>query len=356
MTNKIFTAVLALSLLSCSKSVNEETISDSRLINFGTYAGLADSRALDKDKFVGTDKIGVSAFHHTADLSGQVFVDNFFKSLPVTAQGTADAAPTSWTYDSPRYWPTGADERLSFVACHPSTQPITVAPTTGVISITDFMPAATADAQVDLLWAGVPNKIGSTSKATKVNFTFKHALAKVVFTAKLTKTPDVNGNATAIKSIELVDLASKGTYTYGTVAAATPATRVDVPGVDWPVGTWALGTDVATYSPFGTGAEPTIIPSTEPTVIGESLLMLPQEVSLQNKVFVITYTVTPKIGDAPISTTSTFHLIPRNDWEQNKQYIYSMTIDSKDPILFTEVVIEDWIDGGAEEKPIDPAA
>ena len=80
MTNKIFTAVLALSLLSCSKSVNEETISDSQLINFGTYAGLSDSRALDKDKFVGTDKIAVSAFHHKADLNGQVFVDNFFKN------------------------------------------------------------------------------------------------------------------------------------------------------------------------------------------------------------------------------------------------------------------------------------
>ena len=361
MKKQLFSAVLALSLLSCSKSESEGPVTDPQLINFGTYAGLSDTRALDKTTFVGTDVINVSAFHHKGGLNGQVFADNFFKNLPVTGAGANTAAPTDWTYDNLRYWPTSADERLSFVASYPKEVPMTVA--TGVITITDFAPTPAVETQVDLLWAGVPNKVGSESKATKVNFTFKHALSRIVFNAQLRKLPEPTGNNTAITNIELVDLVGKGTYTYGTVGVlasdvpVAPVTRAEVAGVDWPVGAWTLSTaaaDVLNYTPFVAPAAPAAVATIDPVQMGESLLLLPQDVSLKNKVFLITYTITPKAGGT--ASTSTFHLLPRNDWKQNKQYIYNIIFDEKDPIIFTEVVIEDWIDKDTPgtDIPVEP--
>ncbi len=234
---------------------------------------------------------------------------------------------------------------------------------TGVITITDFAPTPAVDTQVDLLWAGVPNKVGSESKATKVNFTFKHALSRIVFNAQLRKLPEPTGNDTAITNIELVDLVGKGTYTYGTVGVlasdvpVAPVTRAEVAGVDWPVGAWTLSTaaaDVLNYTPFVAPAAPAAVATIAPVQMGESLLLLPQDVSLKNKVFLITYTITPKAGGT--ASTSTFHLLPRNDWKQNKQYIYNIIFDEKDPIIFTEVVIEDWIDKDTPgtDVPVEP--
>ncbi len=322
MKKELFCALIALSLTSCDKSDDIQSLP--KAIDFNSYTGVPTSRAKDKSKFMGGDAISVSAFKHYGDLNEQPFEPNFFNNLPVTAEESSSLAPLEWTYDDTRFWPTS--QNVSFVASH--NHPITVE--NGSVMLKDFSVKASATEQEDLLWSGVPNK-----KATDgvVNFTFKHALSRIVFTAKLNQ---VYQNARLyVTGITVNNVVNKGTYTFGSM---TPNATT------WAAGSWTPSTIAADKNDYSAiKSVEGIVIEAEPNPIGTSLLLLPQDI-INNKGVTITVTYKITFGiDGDIETNEFIHTItPEKNWKQNTQYDYNLIFSIDNAIMFGNVTCSQW--------------
>ena len=335
MKKELFCALIALSLTSCDKSDDIQSLP--KAINFNSYTGVPTSRAIDKSKFMGGDAISVSAFKHDGDLDTQPFKPEFFDNLPVTAEGSSDYTATKWTYDDTRFWPTS--QNVSFVASH--NHPITVE--NGSILLKDFSVKASATEQVDLLWSGAPNK-----KATDgvVNFTFKHALSRIVFTAKLNQ---VYQNATLnVTGITVNNVVNKGTYTFGSMTPNATA---------WAAGSWTPSTTTTDKNDYSAiNSVEGIVIEAEPNPIGTSLLLLPQDIINNKEVAItVTYKITFKFGtDVEDIETHEFTqtITPEKNWEQNTQYNYNLIFSIDNAIMFGSVTCSQWDEPISNEQKI----
>ena len=330
-------AIIALSLISCDK--NDDIQSFPEAIDFNVYSGLLDSKALDKSKFDIGDMFKVSAFQHKGDLATQQkFNANFFENIAVTATGT-DGNPsiTAWAYDNEKYWPTNKDEYLSFVATYAKTKKktekivqtpddITVT-TEGKVQLADFIVDDAAANQVDLLWAGVPNK-QYVAGDDAIRFTFKHALSRILFTAS--KAADYNNVTITITSLTIADVIKKGTYEFGKVSTGVTA---------WGLGRWifaATSTEKHTYSPFiETNVTEEVTHASK--YLGESLLIIPQEAT--NKKIQMSYEV-KNIATGDVIEMSVA-IIPTTEWVQNHQYTYNLMFNL-DGVTFETITIAGW--------------
>ena len=331
-------AIIALSLISCDK--NDDIQSFPEAIDFNVYSGLLDSKALDKSKFDIGDMFKVSAFLHTGDLATQQkFNANFFENIAVTATGT-DGNPsiTAWAYDNEKYWPTNKDEYLSFVATYAKTKKktekivqtpddITVTPE-GKVQLANFIVDDAAANQVDLLWAGVPNK-QYVAGDDAIRFTFKHALSRILFTAS--KAADYNNVTITITSLTIADVIKKGTYEFGKVSTGV---------IEWGLGHWILSTtpttDKHTYSPFDKAPVKEEVKDAS-KLLGESLLIIPQDAT--NKKIQMSYEIeNSTTGDVIKMSVA---IIPTTEWVQNHQYTYNLMFNL-DGVTFETITIADW--------------
>lgn len=299
MKTNLFIAALSLVVLAgCSSEDEIDTLvsKSDNAITFGTYVG-KQTKALDKSAFAKDDKFGVSAYYGDG-----TFEANFMSNETIS---TTDGS--TWTYTNTKYWPEG--NPVSFVAYYPN---LTTAPTIadGATAI-PFTVESDATKQVDFMWSTVKaatkdDKNGTaingitntTTDATSVPFVFQHGLSRVLFKAQLGAS-SYAGVTINITNVTIKDINNTGTFTIPSTLA---------------VGSWS-SSGTQNYTALNTS---TTISNNTATPIGNSLLMIPQDVA--NKAIEITYNLVYTNPELTIPNTKTITLAANSKWDINKQY------------------------------------
>lgn len=209
-----FAAIAALS--SCSQ--NEELDLDNgqpsygkNAVTFGTYlCQKPQTRATvtDIDVMKGATYPGFGVFAYNTGASNfadaSTAVPDFMCNVPVKWNGTDEA----WTYDEEKQWP--ESEKVSFFAYAPytgaaGTTLITALPdnTSTGAPVISFKVAEQVSDQIDLLYAEAKTDQMKETNSGKVQFSFKHALSRVGFKAKLKGKASDNLKSITINNITL---------------------------------------------------------------------------------------------------------------------------------------------------------
>ena len=339
MYKKIFmgiAAAAALTLVSCS-SDDLNSLSDNpsknEAISFDGYLGRSavavnGSRGseLTKEKLK-TDGFGV--FGNYNEANDVEFGSNLFNNEKVTSSSSTE--PVKWTYDNIKYWPTQG--HIDFLAYAPHVNGTTLKNT----SCIDFTVANKVAEQKDLLWANATNQTkDQNSGENKVNFTFKHALAKIGYTVK-TSAHDA-GTTIKLNKITLAGSAEgkvKAFYPKGTINLSTgdwtPSTSDEKQNFEWFSN--ADGTDVTTTA---TGNES-----------DNFLFVIPQKFSTSpsDELYVIVdYTI--QTGSTAMKSRVSSKIT--KDFDKGKAYTINLTLGLT-PIEFAVTTVEKWIEGGKED-------
>lgn len=317
MKTNLFIAALSLVILAgCSSEDEIDTLvaKSDNAITFGTYVG-KQTKALDKTGFTKDDKFVVSAYYGEG-----TFEANFMSNEIIsTTDGTA------WSYTNKKYWPEG--KPVSFVAYYPN---LATAPTiTNGATAIPFTVEDDATKQVDFMWSTVKgatkdDKNGtaingtanSTTETTSVPFVFQHGLSRVLFKAQLGAS-SYAGVTVNITKVTINGINNTGTFTI-------PSTLE--------VGSWSSLAGTKNYIALNSS---TTISDNTATSIGNSLLMIPQDVA--NKTIEITYNLVYANPELTIPNTKTITLAANSKWDINKQYTYIFTI-SLDAVDLTATV------------------
>ncbi len=330
MKNIIYIILSLLVLNGCSKEFDlDNSYSDNEKIEFNTYTGNP-VKALDKTQFEENDAIKVRAFKHAA---GAIADINYLKHY-----GFHDEKITFnsgiWGYVNTQYWP--KEKHLSFFSIYPFDQEFTVIAngTYGSELHTKINVPTDASIQKDIMWAATMDK---TKDDGLVNFTFRHAMSKVIFTAALAE-----GNPDAKVTITDINMLANSCGDFNLPKDNTTGGRWD-----------AFSTEIK-YSPF-TSTTSSATVTTTATPVGESMLLIPQTVT--GKKITITYDVKYTANGQPNVdlTGETFTFTPTADWEQNTQYTYNLKFDLKNISFNVESAISEWDKetGQIEKKTVD---
>ncbi|MGN1255230.1 MAG: hypothetical protein ACI4T9_11670 [Prevotella sp.] len=330
-------AMAALALASCSSNsdltndvVPSNYESTQTPVTFGTYVGKsASTRAAatgdQTTTSLQTNGFGVIAYYTGQDAwagSNNTIAPNFMYN-----QKVAYNSSNVWAYDPVVYWPNTTGDKVSFFAYAPYEEDITPSTgiassaTTGITALSSntatgeptvkYVLGAQNAAQVDLMYAvkgpgasSTPTAFNTdltkTTTSAKVNFLFKHALAKIGgVTIKANPDDGTSSNIgtktfITVKEVKIEGVAAS-TYTTGTLNLAT--------------GAWTLGdastADNTYYDLTSTGAGAAALN----TAIAE-----PTTFSAENTTKYVTTTAQPVFGSAP--TTS--YIIPTGKDQQLK--------------------------------------
>ena len=333
MKNIIYIILSLLVLNGCSKEFDlDNSYSDNEKIEFNTYTGNP-VKALDKTQFEENDMIKVRAFKHAAGAIAEInYLKHYgFEDEPITLNSGI------WGYLNTEYWP--KDKHLSFFSIYPYDQEFVVISNNGHGSELHTVIDVPTDASIqkDIMWAATMDKKKDDGL---VNFTFRHAMSRVIFTAALAE-----GNPDAKVTITGVNMSanSKGDFHLPTTDKAIK-------------GRWdAFSTEIE-YSPF-TSTTSSATVTTTATPVGESMLLIPQTVT--GKEITITYDVKysqTTNGQPNVDLTDqTFTFTPTANWEQNNQYTYNLKFDLKNISFDVESTISEWDKetGLIEKKTVD---
>ncbi len=244
----ILAAAAALVLTaSCVKVETFENTRDENVLTFGVYAGnAAQTRATYGDITTAnlknsTDGFGVFAYYTLNNDWASTDTPNFMYNQQVKYNASANTTlyPAKWEYTPLKYWPNGQNsttvetgtitDKLSFYAYAPqiATASVNTVPAAGqgITAISantaagaptiSFTVPSKAEQQIDLLWATpVLNQTKQTITGT-INFTFKHALAKLgikvqaVVDAVAPTTANLDSNTKII--LESLEMSADGT-------------------------------------------------------------------------------------------------------------------------------------------------
>ena len=259
---------------------------------------------------------------------GQSFGSNLFDNVKVTSPSVTESV--IWTYENTKYWPTQG--HIDFLAYAPYVEEKTLTNTS-----IDFTVEGDVAKQKDLLWAKATNQTKAENSGTnKVNFTFKHALAKIGYTVK-TSAHDV-GTIIKLNKITLAgsnDGTQKAFYPKGTIDLSTgkwtPSTSDEKQNFVWFTNT--DGMEVTT----GVTANES----------GNFLFVIPQNFSASpsDELYVIVdYTI--QTGSTAMESRVSSKII--KDFDQGKAYTINLTLGLT-PIEFDVTTVEKWIEGGKED-------
>ncbi len=334
---KIFllTACVAAMMCSCaSDNENVNAIENGDKLTFSTYVDM-NSKALDKSTFTLNDVLCINAFQYSGSTVGQQFTNNFMQNEELTKTSTG------WTYVNSKFWPMNANDRISFVASYPNIAPSI---SEGICTF-DFSVNANATAQQDLMWSTITDahrndRNGShqngilespaTSPLNDVVLHFRHALSKVVFSAKAATY--YSGATITITDIEVKNLYGSGKYSLSDMLGK---------------GSWVMsGEQNCSYIPLSGGT--TTVIDTYTRTFGTSLLMVPQVLSTSAEnpsTVTIKYTVNYTNPSKVVNEERTFNLATSvlkdgNTWEQDKiyNYIFNITLD----MITFDADVSDW--------------
>lgn len=292
-----FALVLVALTASCAKNeitqdVNNTAVRFTSVVGNNTRAttGLIDLPALKSstDGFeVCTNGLGASGEMH---------------NVKVTYNGTA------WTYTGDYYWPLSATQDVAFTAYAPAGT-ANVALTSAGLTATNFVPAATAANQIDLIYAAPANFNRLGSGVNGVALTFNHILTQVVFSVS-TDIPAADNPL--ISSIVLTVPQNQGSYN-GT--------------------TWTAASNSQTYTLFNN----TVIGSTP--VSSTPLLLIPQTIPAGTTA-AITFSVN---GSSTTSTVALNSLTTVTSWQPGTKVTYNILFNNADlKIKFADPTVTTW--------------
>lgn len=234
MKKKSLWAIIALAGLTISSCTNDEVIPNTSVdnaIEFGTYVGRdAQTRAsVFKDDVMKTAGFGVYAYY-TAQTAWESYASkggpNFMNNTKVTWNSTK----SMWEYTPVKYWPNNTNDKVSFFAYAPWQENV------GNSNITLNQDAASLDfkvqnditKQTDLTWSATEHMDETKqSIGDKVDFLFKHALARIDFTLQAAVDQTAAGGTiaegTTITLNKIVlGTETNGFYTNGTLDLTKP--------------------------------------------------------------------------------------------------------------------------------------
>lgn len=337
MKKELFAACVAVTMCACTSETEEPVAAGKRdQVSFSTYVHM-NSRGLDKSSFAEGDVLCINAFQYEGSTIGQPFSNNFMQNEELTKTATG------WTYVNAKFWPMNATDRISFVASYPNIAPSI----SGGICSFPFTVNANAASQQDFMWSSITDahrndrngthqngvlETPATAPLNDVVLHFRHALSKVVFSAKTATY--YNGATITITDIEVKNLFGEGTYSLTASLGK---------------GDWATaGNQTCHYTPLSGGT--TTVINTYARTYGTSLLMIPQVLSTSAEApstVTIKYTVDYANPSKVVNEEKTFNLataalLNGNTWEQDKvyNYIFNITLD----MITFDAVVENWSD------------
>lgn len=271
---------------------------------------------------------------------------------------TKHATGNYWSPTTPYYWPSGTNAgKLTFAAYSPSTAVGTYDFSNGTgIQFKDYVvPTAVAN-QVDLLFTEKSYNMTKTMmtsdadhntnhKYNGIDLCFRHALCDINFYAKTNA--DYSGTTTiTIKQIDIINVASKGTFNQGLNDANASVTNMA--NQLWTAS--SATTDYVTYTVYKDLATGTPLNSTDekPLATDGDLMLIPQVMDNAEGDIQVVVSYDIKSADTVIPTTQTISLNASGyptQWLSSKRYNYTIVV-GLDEIYFDPAVY-DWEDGGS---------
>ena len=282
------------------------------------------------------------------------------KTPSVPAEGETQAKQAGWATTKQYYWP-GPNKELMFFAVSAkdtwlrptstnATCPVDIKvpgiheATATTITINEFTVAN--DANEDLM---IADYVKQHQEKKTVDLTFRHTLAKVEFIFKLGDYENIEGTTPPViyvQSLSMTSLKNKGQLvaTLNTAAATATATTnwnfVWTPDATTTTFTdhWATEVTYPSGLEEGAGVDKTALLLTQNDQSFSTWLMLPQDLTQDNKVSV-TYIIDKR------QFTSTFDLrgtdASLNKWDRNQHIKYTVTLA---PNLITfNASAEEWL-------------
>lgn len=219
-------ALLLLTLGACSETeiIGMEEGNDNA-IRFEAYAGVQTRGTETKLANIQTSGFGIMAYMTRGSYTTtgkSAFMNNQLVEYKSNA----------WTYSPTKYWPNNGTDKLSFFAYAPyvatnGTQGITLVSNASEDPKLDFSLQTNQNNMVDLVVAANVNQDASTA-GSKLTFGFRHVLAGVQMSAKLSESLTGNNQVrlyiTGVKLRHTNKLASRSAFNMKTSAWGTPTT------------------------------------------------------------------------------------------------------------------------------------
>ena len=343
-------SIAALAFTACS---NDETVSENSAVNqqreiaFSAVSQKATRAAVDGTTFPTDQDMTVTAYLVEPVASAGVYFDaTTFKYN--YAEGATGGTNNYWGGETAKYWPltpcyinflaianANANSDSDSDSDNPDNATTVTWGTNKADKVTIVMSDNSSD-QLDLMYAIGKGEVTQQSDntltfPTKVDMTFKHALAWIDFKVK-SNSATVPG--ITVNSITLTGAKYSGTYTV-THANYNARTGQSVTGA-WS----ALGTAKNIAVPGWTAAD-----LTDSFVkVGSGLLIVPDDAATGDFTsFTINYTYGGKSYDYTYTPTST-------QVEQGKHYIYEITFKLHE--IFINPTVTDWVDQTATEVTV----
>lgn len=235
---------------------------------------------------------------------------------------TANSNAGAWSYSPARYWQPGS---YVFAGVMPSIDGMTASLSATNALTLNFGTEGynLAIGQHDLMVDFQNATVQSPSSAEAVTFAFKHQLALVDFHIQLTNDEHMDVFVNSIKVHGICKSATRAIFTRGNSDDVITAT--------WNLGDKSSSTD----------SYVSVTPGTDPSI--RDLLVFP--VSDTNG-FTIEVKYTENYGTSSYIKDKSATIA--YNWESGKKYVYRFTLSS-DSIVFDDVTITDWTDGGAAD-------
>ena len=353
-----FIALAALTMTSCSNDENMVSIPQGNAIEFGTYVGRdAQTRAsVFETADMQTAGFGVYAYY-TAQSTWADYTSKNTPNFMNNTKVTWNSGTSKWEYAPVKYWPNNPNDKVSFFAYAPwqeniGTSNITL--NTGAASL-DFKVPTDVTKQTDLTWSS-SECMDETKQSIsgKVEFLFKHALARIDFTlqAAVDQIPAggtiADGTTITLNKIVL-GTETNGFYTNGTLDL-TKATAT------W-FGSSLIGRQAFTLLPANFVTDSNVLDNTHNTQAnlidpdgGDYIMIIPQK--KKNLSVYVEYTVkTVSVGgtDDSIIENKITTVIPSIDFQAGKAYTLNLVLGMTSVKL--EASVEDW--PGVVETEVD---
>ena len=322
-------------MVSCS-NVNDDPNISQTPIDFGTTV----SRA------AVADKSELSSFSVWGGYQG---VEDLFDGTVVDKNG-------AYT-DGTRYWIPG--KTFNFYAVHPATLPsgatanVTDVAGNGIITVTDFDCSKFGTEAVDLMTASRIGMDGSNPE--KVALTFKHALTRITFSAKLADRLD-EGYSLHVNEVALW-ASNKGDMTQNMNQTDSQPVWITQPYLQEGDNEGDINEEYNAYLYRLTSSDGALIAN--PISKGDAvplnvkgkgdLLVVPQEMNYTRPVLAINYTLS--YGES--TSTAIWKVYPlkgNTDWTPGTSLNYTFTIDEDN--AYFNVNVGDWIDGNLGKEEI----
>ena len=340
-------AAIAAAAVSCAKTY-ELTPTQESSIGFNTW-----SETLTKATVGGTfDKDDTFKVWGYKTVSGTDH--NVFEGVTVTKKTDDD---NSWAYDNLKYWDLSATSYTFFAVSPAAATGYTLNTANGAITASPSIAFSGKNSDILVADKTVVAKGDDHyfNDFGRVNLSFNHVAALLDVNVKASAGLVAESAVVKVKSIQIQNIDSEGTFTVAGGYTTDPVNNVDWTSAEEPAGTYTVSTFDQTKGTGNSYALDTDLGNTAQTFINK-LVVMPQVFRTsgnQKQEVLITYSIQYENGAATDFAPAAFSLAlfdivddqdnedtHVSEWAPGTHYIYTITIDAN-AINFT-ASIENW--------------